>query len=62
MLKVTIKTLERRYELRSVVFNVNFGHVSQQVLVLLLMNLNKQILARTLTCLISNKSKVKISF
>ena len=53
MLKVTIKT--------PVVFIVNFGHVSQQFLVFLLLNLNKQMLARTLTSLISHESKVEIS-
>ena len=56
MLKVTIKTPERR------VFNVNFGQVSQQFLVFLLLNLNNQMLVRTLICLISNESKVEISF
>ena len=62
MLKVTIKTPERRHWGRSGVFNINFGHVSQQFLMFLLLNLNKQMLARTLTCLISNESKVEISF
>ena len=62
MLKVTIKTPERRHWGRSGVFNINFGHVSQQFLKFLLLNLNKQMLARTLTCLISNESKVKIVF
>ena len=43
-------------------FNVNFGHVSQLFLVFLLSNLNKQMLTRTLTCLINDESKVEISF
>ena len=62
MFKVAIKTPERDHWHRSVVFNINFGHVSQQFLVFLLLNLNKQMLARTLTYLISNESKVEISF
>ena len=61
MLKVTIKTPERPHWRRSGVFNVNFGHASQQFLVFLLLNLNKQMLARALTCLFSNESKVEIS-
>ena len=66
--KSTIETLEKsaKYDksndINAVVFNVNFGHVSQQFLVFLLLNLNKQMLVRTLTCLITNESKVKISF
>ena len=56
MLKVTIKTPEQHHWHSSVVFNVNFGHVSQQFLVFFLLNLNKQMLGRTLTFLISNKS------
>ena len=43
-------------------FNVNFGHVLQLFLVFLLSNLNKQMLARTLNCLIKDESKVEISF
>ena len=62
MLKVTIKTPERRHWRHSFVFNINFGHVSQQFLLFLLLTLNKQFLARTLNCLISNESKVEISF
>ena len=62
MLKVTIKTPERRHWRHSFVFNVNFGHVSQQFLLFLLLTLNKQFLARTLNCLISNESKAEISF
>ena len=62
MLKVTIKTPERHYWHRSVVFNVNSGHVSQPFLVFLLLNFNKQMLARTLTYLISNENKVDITF
>ena len=62
MFKVTIKTPERDHWHRSVVFNINFGHVSQQFLVFLLLNLNKQMLATTLTYLSSKESKVEISF
>ena len=43
MLKVTIKTPERRHWRHSFVFNVNFGHVSQQFLLFLLLTLNKQL-------------------
>ena len=39
-------------------FHVNFEHVSQLFLVLLLLNLNKQMLAY----LINNESKVEIGF
>ena len=60
--KVTIKTPERRHWRRSCDFNANFGHVSQQFLVFLWLNLNQQLFATTLTCLISNESKVEISF
>ena len=38
--KLTIKTLERRHWGRSVVFFVNFGHISQFVLVFLLIALS----------------------
>ena len=62
MLKVTIKTPEQHHWRRSVVFNVNFGHVSQQFLVFLLLNLNKQMLARAVTCLIVMKVKWKLVF
>ena len=56
------KTLQWRHWRRSGVFNVNFRHISQQFLVFLLLNLNKQMLGWTLTCLISNESKLEISF
>ena len=36
MLKVTIKTPERHHRGRSIVFNVNFEHDSQQFLAFLL--------------------------
>ena len=38
--KLTIKTLERRQWRRYGVFNVNFEHISQLVLVFLLLTLN----------------------
>ena len=53
--KVTIKTPERGHRRCSCVVNVNFGHISQQFLVFLLLNLNKQILARTLNTSIGKR-------
>ena len=43
-------------------FNVNFEHASHLFLVFLLLNLGKQMLARTLSRLINDESKVEISF
>ena len=43
--KLTLKTLEQRHWLRSVVFIVNFKHISHLSLVFLLLTLNQQTLS-----------------
>ena len=50
MTKVKIKTAERRQGRSSGVFIVNSGHISHFLLVFLLLTLNKQMLARIITC------------
>ena len=50
--KLTIKTPERCHSSRSVVFIVNFDHISHLLLLLLLLNLNKYILVGFFLCIL----------
>ena len=54
MFKIIIKTQERRQRRRSGVFTVNFEHISHLCLVLLLLTLNKWMLAGKLALALFN--------
>ena len=62
MLKDNIKNTRTTSLASLLCFNVNFEQALHLFLVFLLLNLGKQMLARTLSRLINDESKVEISF